>query len=483
MLTIDMLNRRVLEAEYAVRGPIVIRAQQLEEQGRRIVYCNIGNPQAFAQRPLSFLRQLLSLLEYPHLLSRPEALQEYPADVVERVRAILRRHAPGTGAYTQSAGLPFVRDAVAEFIRTRDQIPARRENIILTDGASKGVHMVLTALLRDAADGIMIPIPQYPLYSATIALLGGRQIGYLLDESMGWQLNEAVLTASLRGAMERGIRPVALVAINPGNPTGGVLTEENIRMVIAFARRHGLAIIADEVYQENVYASGARFHSFARVMHGLGETGVSLFSLHSVSKGFLGECGHRGGYLEIRNVPEDVLAQFIKLQSIQLCANVPGQIATYVMVSPPREGEESYGTYVRERGEILDALRRKAEILGNGINAIEGMSLVPPAGAMYGFVRIELPPEPGVQLAAMTPEARMAYEAERDTQYCMALLEETGICVVPGSGFGQQPGTLHFRTTFLPPQEEIEHLVERLNTFHQHYIRQREVAQHAEDHH
>jgi alanine transaminase len=215
----------------------------------------------------------------------------------------------------------------------------------------------------------------------------------------------------------------------------------------------------------------------------MGETGVSLFSLHSVSKGFLGECGHRGGYLEIRNVPEDVLTQFIKLQSIQLCSNVPGQIATYVMVSPPRPGEESHATYVREREAILDALRRKAEILGKGINAIEGMSLVQPAGAMYGFVRIELPPEPGVNTAVMTPGARMAYEAERDTRYCLALLEETGICVVPGSGFGQKPGTLHFRTTFLPKQDDIEQLVDRLNTFHQHYIRQREVPQHAEDHH
>jgi alanine transaminase len=102
---------------------------------------------------------------------------------------------------------------------------------------------------------------------------------------------------------------------------------------------------------------------------------------------------------------------------------------------------------------------------------------------MYGFVRIELPPEPGVNTAVMTPEARMACEAERDTRYCMALLEETGICVVPGSGFGQKPGTLHFRTTFLPKQEDIEQLVDRLNTFHQHYIRQREVPQHAEDHH
>lgn len=476
MLTIDTMNLRVLNAEYAVRGPIVTRAQQLEEQGRKILYCNIGNPQAFRQRPISCLRQLLSLLEYPDLLNRPAVVREYPRDIVEKAAAILRRHPPGTGAYTQSAGLPFVREAVAGFIGKRDGIPARKEQVILTDGASKGVHAVLTALLRNPEDGIMIPIPQYPLYSASIALLGGRQVGYYLDEGSGWQLDEATLSESLRQAAAQGTRPVALVVINPGNPTGGVLSEENIRMVVAFARRHGLSIIADEVYQENVYAPGMRFHSFARVMHAMQETGVSLFSLHSVSKGFLGECGHRGGYLEIRNVPEDVLAQFIKLQSIQLCANVPGQLATYMMVSPPQEGEESYALFCAERDAILADLRRKAEILGEGINGIAGMSLVPPAGAMYAFVRIALPPERGVSVQALGPEERREYEAGRDSRYCMALLEETGICVVPGSGFGQQPGTLHFRTTFLPPREEIEHLVGQLKAFHLKYTSEREAV-------
>lgn len=464
MLTIDRMNPRVLAAEYAVRGPIVVRAQELEEQGRPVVYCNIGNPLAFAQTPLSFLRQLLALLEYPGLMADAAALRRFPADVVERARAFLRRHPPGTGAYTQSAGVPFVRDAVAAFITRRDGIPARREQIILTDGASKGVHAVLTALIRGAGDGILIPIPQYPLYSATIALLGGRQMGYLLNEENGWQLNESILLDSLRRGEAEGVRPAAIVVINPGNPTGAVLSEENIRMVIGFARRHGLAIIADEVYQENVYAAGARFHSFARVMHAMGETDVTLFSLHSVSKGFLGECGHRGGYLEMRNVPDDVLAQFIKLQSIQLCANVPGQVAVYAMVAPPAPGEESHAQYAREREEILDALRRKAEILGRGINAIDGMSLVPPAGAMYAFVKIDLPPGPD-------PSGE-----ERDAQYCLALLEETGICVVPGSGFGQKPGTWHFRTTFLPPLAEMERLVARLGDFHRKYTRELETA-------
>lgn len=476
MLSLDSLNPHLVRAEYAVRGPIVLRAQQLEEQGRKIIYCNIGNPQALKQSPLSFLRQLLSLMEYPELLKHPEALRLYPSDIVERARFILGKHPHGTGAYTQSAGIPFIRQAVADFIAQRDNIPASRENIILTDGASKGAQAALLAMLHSPNDGFMIPVPQYPLYSATITLYGGREIRYDLDEENEWQLNEDALTESIEQARKKGVRPVAIVVINPGNPTGAVLPPENIRMIVEFAQKHTLSIIADEVYQENVYGEGLRFQSFVRIMHEMDVRDVTLFSLHSVSKGFLGECGHRGGYLEIRNVPQDVLAQFIKQQSISLCANVSGQLATYMMVAPPKPGDESYAVYCRERDGVLGALREKAAILAKGVNAIEGMSLKQPQGAMYAFVKFELPHQRDVDPESMSREERQAYEAKRDFDYCMALLEATGICVVPGSGFGQQPGTLHFRTTFLPPQDEIEQMVERLRVFHERYTKEAQVT-------
>lgn len=476
MLTTKDLNPDLLVAEYAVRGPIVQRAQELEAEGKRIIYCNIGNPQALKQRPLRFLRQALSLLENPDLLENPAVIASTPRDIVERVRDILRKHPHGTGAYTQSPGIPFIRQAVADFISQRDSIPADKDHIILTDGASKGAQAVLLALLRDHRDGVMIPIPQYPLYSATLALYGGSQIGYYLDEDNCWQLNHDVLTASIADARARGISPRAVVVINPGNPTGSVLSRENIQMIIRFAVDHELAIIADEVYQENIYGRNLRFHSFARMMAEMKVTDVSLFSLHSVSKGFLGECGHRGGYLEIRNVPNDVLAEFIKLQSISLCANVSGQFSTYFMVAPPEPGDESCELYVRERDAILADLKAKAEILGNGVNAIPGMSVDIPHGAMYAFVQFTLPGEKGVDVEAMSAEERRVYEAGRDSEYCLALLEQTGICVVPGSGFGQRKGTLHFRTTFLPPRDEIESLVGRLRAFHEGYVRALENA-------
>ncbi len=470
MISLQSLNKNLLRAEYAVRGPIVQRAQELEAGGRKIIYCNIGNPQALKQQPVSYIRQMLSLLEYPPLLRSDAVLTLYPRDIVERARAFLEKYPIGLGAYSQSAGIPFVREAVADFIRRRDGIPATRDAIILTDGASKGVQSAILTLLRNQNDGFMIPVPQYPLYSATIDLYGARQIPYYLDEANHWQLNEDILEESLQKGKKQGIHPVALAVINPGNPTGAVLTRGNIEMVIRFARRNSLSIMADEVYQENVYHTGSKFFSFAKVMHDLGEREVTLFSFHSVSKGFLGECGHRGGYVEFRNVPQEVLTELVKLQSISLCANLPGQVATYLMVSPPKKGDESYETYHSERETILTNLKRKAELLGDAINRVDGMSLEIPQGAMYAFVKLDFPRDPSVDVGAMTPEQRCEYESKRDFDYCLALLEETGICVVPGSGFGQLPGSFHFRTTFLPPYEELTEFVRLLKDFHIAYM-------------
>jgi len=469
MISLKDLNPNLLTAEYAVRGPIVNRAQVLEKLGRKIIYCNIGNPQALKQKPLTYIRQILSLMEYPELLNNAEALKMYPKDIAERAKHLHHLIPHGTGAYTQSAGIPFIRQAVADFITKRDGIPADENHIILTDGASKGVQPVLMALLKNDNDGFMIPIPQYPLYSSTIELYGGKQIGYYLDEENSWQLSEKILTESYEKAKSNGINPVALVVINPGNPTGAVLSYENIVMIINFAKKHNLAIMADEVYQNNIYDKHSSFHSFAKVMHQLEETSITLFSFHSISKGYMGECGHRGGYLELRNISYDVLAEFIKLQSISLCANTVGQITTYLVVNPPQKGDESYEQFIAERDGILNDLKVKAEILGNGINKIKGMTCDSPQGAMYAFVKFELPQTE--DFTKMNKEQLLAYESKRDNDYCMSLLEETGICVVPGSGFGQLPGTLHFRTTFLPPKDEIEELVVKMKAFHEGYVK------------
>jgi aspartate/methionine/tyrosine aminotransferase len=166
------------------------------------------------------------------------------------------------------------------------------------------------------------------------------------------------------------------------------------------------------------------------------------------------------------------MAQFVKLQSISLCANVPGQFATYAMVAPPRPGDESFETYLAEKTGILNSLKSKARMLGDGINAIEGLSADSPQGAMYSFVRMTLPAS-GAEV--LTGGKRLEYLTKLEFDYCMALLEQTGICIVPGAGFGQIPGTIHFRTTFLPPEEEMGELVKKLRAFHEEFVRKEQA--------
>ena len=273
------LGKAVLETEYAVRGPIVARAAELERQGREIIYCNIGNPQSLGQKALTWNRQILALCEYPALMDA--APGAFPADVIETAKAVLNGTRHGLGAYSESRGVRFIREAVAEFILERDHIGVDPDAIFLTDGASKGVQTILRLLLASPQDGILVPIPQYPLYSATITLYEGRMVPYYLDEANGWKLSLPMLEMALAKALAEGTKVKAICVINPGNPTGAVLDEANIVMIIDFAKAHGLSILADEVYQENIYLPGDAFVSFARVLHEKDVKDVSLFSFHS----------------------------------------------------------------------------------------------------------------------------------------------------------------------------------------------------------
>jgi aspartate/methionine/tyrosine aminotransferase len=448
-ITLKEVGKAVLETQYAVRGPIVDRAQQLERAGREIIYCNIGNPQSLEQKPVTWFRQVLALCEYPQLADL--APTAFPADAVATARKVLAGTVHGVGAYSESKGVRLIREAVAAFIKERDGIESDADAIYLTDGASKGVQAVLRILISGAQDGIMIPIPQYPLYSATITLYEGQQVPYYLDEAHDWKLDRAMLEDSIHQARAKGVNVKAICVINPGNPTGSVLDADNVAMVVDFAQTHGLSILADEVYQENIYLAKDRFTSFAKAVEAKQAKDVSLFSFHSCSKGYLGECGHRGGYLEVRNVPQDVQDEITKLQSVSLCSNLPGQVATYCLVHPPRPGEASHPLWKQERDHILSELRTRAALLAEGLNRIPGIQCNVVAGAMYAFPKITLPP------------------GRTDDEYCFALLDQTGICVVPGSGYGQLPGTAHFRTTILPPPEKLRSVVERIAKFHASY--------------
>ena len=198
LLTSKTLNEHVRAAQYAVRGEIVAHAAELQAELRRgaklpfdrLVMCNIGNPQDLGQQPISFFREVLALVTCPSLLDDAEIVARLPADAVARARAYLHALPGGSsGSYSESQGLEVVREEVAQFITARDGYPAHASDVFLTDGASPAVQMLLRSLIRGPHDGIMTPIPQYPLYSATIALNGGVQVGYALAENGGWRLD------------------------------------------------------------------------------------------------------------------------------------------------------------------------------------------------------------------------------------------------------------------------------------------------------
>mmetsp|Transcript_7404 Transcript_7404/g.10258 ORF Transcript_7404/g.10258 Transcript_7404/m.10258 type:complete len:228 (+) Transcript_7404:3-686(+) len=223
--------------------------------------------------------------------------------------------------------------------------------------------------------------------------------------------------------------------------------------------------MADEVYQENVYIKERKpFVSFKKVLKSMGEeyNDFELFSFHSISKGFVGECGQRGGYLEAVNIDADVRQQLYKVSSISLCPNVSGQLLMEVMVNPPQPGQQSYDTYVKERDAIYDSLKRRAEKLVSFLNTLEGVRCNPAEGAMYAFPQITIPPR--------AVEEAKKLGKKPDEFYAISLLDAAGVVVVPGSGFGQKDGTWHFRTTFLPPENQIENVLGKVAAFHSDFM-------------
>eukprot|EP00899_Mesostigma_viride_P015787 jgi/Mesvir1/24209/Mv10923-RA.5 len=457
------VGRQVVAAEYAVRGAVVQRAMVLAEELRKrpdafpfknIVSCNIGNPHALGQQPLTYYRQVMALCTSKELLAPGPARGIFSPDAVKQAEALMATMSSnGVGAYTDSQGLLGVREMVAEGISRRDGIKADPARIYLTDGASRGATYVLQMLIRGPKDAIMVPIPQYPLYSATITLFGGTLTPYYLDEATGWSLKVSHLRDQLRAARKQGLTVRSLVVINPGNPTGQVMDRTNMDEVASFCAEEGLVLMADEVYQENVYAPGKSFVSFRKVAMELDllPDKLQLASMHSTSKGFLGECGIRGGYLELLGIDHDVERMLYKLTSISLCSNVIGQLLTGLMMSPPKEKQA-----------VLQSLARRAKVVTQRLNQLEGVTCNEVEGALYAFPQITLPKR--------AREAAQKSGVPADTFYVLKMLESTGVVVVPGSGFGQVPGTYHYRTTILPPEHMMDEVMDRIATFHKKFL-------------
>uniref|UniRef100_A0AAR2KL84 alanine transaminase n=2 Tax=Pygocentrus nattereri TaxID=42514 RepID=A0AAR2KL84_PYGNA len=475
VLTVDTMNANVKKVEYAVRGPIVQRAVQIEKELKEgvkkpfneVIKANIGDAHAMGQQPITFFRQVLALCSYPELLDD----NKFPEDAKNRARRILKACGGSSiGAYSASQGIDCVRQDVSRYIEHRDGgIACDPDNIYLTTGASDGIVTILKLLTTGEGrtrTGVMISIPQYPLYSAALAELGAVQINYYLNEEKCWSLDIDELQRSLEAAREH-CRPRVLCIINPGNPTGQVQSRQCIEDVIRFAAKEHLFLMADEVYQDNVYAEGCAFHSFKKVLFEMGpkfSSTVELASFHSTSKCYMGECGFRGGYMEVINMDPEVKAQLTKLVSVRLCPPVPGQALMALVTNPPQPGEPSYAQFIAEKTATLNNLAQKAKMTEEILNTVPGIRCNPVQGAMYSFPRITLP-----ERAIKDAKAKGQVP---DMFYCMKLLEETGICLVPGSGFGQKEGTFHFRMTILPPTDKLQTMLRKLKEFHQQFTQQ-----------
>ncbi|KAJ8362091.1 hypothetical protein AAFF_G00398040 [Aldrovandia affinis] len=334
--------------EVTYSSVILHNPQGVKQPFSEVIKANIGDCHVMGQRPITFLQQVLALCMYPELLSD----NKFPEDAKNRTRRILQSCGGGSiGAYSASQGIERVRQDVSLYIERRDGgIPSDPDNIYLSTGASDAIMTMLKLLVSGEGctrTGVMISIPQYPLYSAALADLGAVQISYYLNEESCWSLDVSELRRALNAARDHCC-PRALCIINPGNPTGPEQAVHRGRDPIA--AEENLFLMADEVYQDNVYAEGCEFHSFKKVLFEMGpkySNTVELASFHSTSKCYMGECGFRGGYMEVINLDPDVKTQLTKLVSVCLCPPVPGQVLLDLVVNPPEPGEPSYATFIK----------------------------------------------------------------------------------------------------------------------------------------
>lgn len=471
-LTRDTVPQKVLDAQYAVRGEIVTRSSAIRrmlQEGNHslpfdeVVSCNIGNPQELGMRPVTFHRQVLSILSNPNLLEDPLLPQLYPSDVIARAREYLQGFSK-MGAYSHSKGVELFRKKVAAYIDRRDGplVPTDIEDLFLTDGASSAAKTVLEAMIDGPLDGLLVPVPQYPLYSAIMTRLGGASIGYTMVEDYktgnGWGIDVDHIEAKIKEFLAIGGRVRGIVVINPGNPIGNVMSLAEVQAVVKLCEKYSIVILADEVYQDNIWRSDKEFVPFRKVILET-QSPVELMSFHSISKGYYGECGLRAGYVHMTNIDGGAMDQIYKLFSMVLCANTLGQAMMASLLNPPVLGDPSYVLFQQEKSHILDDLKRKADLVHRELDAIEGIQCLPVEGALYAFPQVDLPPR-------FVDEAQKLGKAP-DLLYCTRMLEATGVVTVPGSGFGQRAGTWHYRMTTLPDERKLREVLGRMRRFHE----------------
>uniref|UniRef100_A0AAY4A0F1 alanine transaminase n=1 Tax=Denticeps clupeoides TaxID=299321 RepID=A0AAY4A0F1_9TELE len=428
--------------------------QGLERPFKHLIDISLGDAHRGGLQPITFVRQvkhavkLLKISDNSFSRSVETMNEKLNKSLCLCVCAYL-------GSYTATCGLPKIQHSLSEFISRRDRgVPSSPENIFITSGSQQALMLVLRLFVHGKGSlqtGIMTPVPSSPLFNMALSSLGGAMVPYHLCEEEGWTLRLDEMRRALATA-RRHCNPMGLYVINPGNPVGQVQSQKSIEDVIRFAAEEKLFLLADEVYQDSVHDPTAEFVSYKRVLHEMGppySNTVELASFNSASKGFMGECGLRGGYVEFVNLDSAVMGHVYTLFSTEACTAVMGQIALDIMANPPRSGDASYTAFF-EAGEVQNrrnTLNNNAKRVQETLNSLDGMSCQPIRGGIYAFPQLHLP----ARAVAKAEEAGVA----PDLLYCMLLLEEMGLCVGPGSEHLQRKDTHHLRYITHLPDEPI----------------------------
>jgi alanine-synthesizing transaminase len=384
---------------YDIRGPIMERAKQMEEEGHKIIKLNIGNLAVFG-------------------FDSPEEIQQ---DMI--------RNLPNSAGYSDSKGIFAARKAVMHETQKQGIKGVTLDDIYLGNGASELIVMATNALL-DTGDELLLPAPDYPLWTAAASLSGGMPVHYLCDEANGWMpdLNDirAKITPATRG----------IVVINPNNPTGALYSDELLQGIVDIAREHNLVIFADEVYDKVLY-DGARHTAIASLSQD-----VLTLTFNSLSKSYR-SCGYRAGWMVVsgdKKPARDYIEGLNMLSNMRLCSNVPGQWAIQTALG----GYQSINDLVGEGGR----LRRQRDLAYELITAIPGVSCVKPSAALYMFPRLD-------------PKV---YPIADDREFFLELLEETRVMLVQGTGFNWATPD-HFRIVFLPHEDDLREAIGRIAKF------------------
>ena len=388
---------------YDIRGPVMARAKQMEEEGHRIIKLNIGNLAPFG-------------------FDAPEEIQQ---DVILNL--------PNSSGYSDSKGLFAARKAIMHYTQQKKIHGVTIEDIFIGNGASELIVMAMQGLLNPG-DEVLVPAPDYPLWTAAVTLAGGTPRHYLCDEANDWNPD----LADIRSKITPNTK--AIVIINPNNPTGALYSDEILHEIVAIARQHGLIVFADEIYDKTLY-DGATHTSIAALADD-----VLFVTLNGLSKNYRA-CGYRAGWMVIsgaKKTAQDYLDGLNLLASMRLCSNVPGQYAIQTALG----GYQSIDDLVAPGGRLA----RQRDLAHKLLTDIPGVSCVKPKAALYLFPRLD----PAI------------YPIKDDVAFILELLETEKVLVVQGSGFNWKSPD-HFRVVFLPNADDLTEAIGRIARFLESY--------------